>query len=252
MPEEATICAGCGMPQVAAQRPKAEPMKAYMSSEIAWGKKNIKASKIASWLIVLAVVLAGVGVSTEYIDYAFMAERTASIVSSIFGSINFEGFFEGVQEQIDESYEKEVSGTVLVLRDEFVDRVLVEEYQKKNGDWFREELIDEKITVKFYRFTRNEDWLNTHIFALYPNITKVDSYENSPVISGYSSRRILIPSEDENQWINAVIVDDSVNDYIFIIETTKEVFTEYEYIIEDWINTLQLADSSAEVSSSDE
>lgn len=250
--DDATMCAGCGLSQVTAERPKSLPPREYLNNLINWGKGQAKASKVMTWLIVLAVVLSSFAVSTQFVDYAFMLERAGALVSSVVGSIDFGNFFSDVQDQIDESVDDEVSGPFLVLQDQFVDRVLIEEYQKKNGDRYREERIDDKITVKFYRFTRNDDWLNTHIFSLYPNITKVDSYENSPIVSGFTSHRLSIPADDEDTIINAIIIDDMVNDYIFIVETDRTTYVEYEYIIEDWIDTLSLSNGENELSPSDE
>lgn len=136
-----------------------------------------------------------------------------------------------------------VTGTVIQCTVPMDTLEVKEEYAYANGSWQKECVVDERVNLRFVRRPASDNWVNTHIFQLYPDVHEVDQFAEEIDVSGYTSARIQFGSENAPDCvIEALCVSDGSFDYLFIVEMPYDMFEENSIFVDDWFNNLMLLD----------
>lgn len=142
-----------------------------------------------------------------------------------------------------------VSGEILVLDSQIADCVVASEKARADGTWEKEFLVNGIIKVKTLRNKPSEDWINSHIFPLYPDVAQVVPVDNVPSFTDCVSTRIRISetSYAANCIVEAVVVKSSAYDHLFIVEMPTELFEnkEYQFWLDEWIESLKIVDAAS-------
>jgi len=234
--DDAVICVGCGAQQYQPERIKIEPVSQLMKKLVSPEKSKVTIGGVVGRLSLLIVVLLVVGASFPYVR-AFVGDFIAShneVTSPV---------VESTASEIDE-----VSGEILKLNARISDCAVVSETAYDDGSWEKVFLVNKEITVKTLRCVSNEDWINTHIFALYPDVENVSAVSPVPSYSDCAAIRIRFDNTQyaEGCTVEAVLIKSANYDHIFIVEMPNDYFDDYLVWINEWINSLVLVDAETE------
>lgn len=236
--DDAVVCKGCGAQQYHINPPKREKIKNLMPMAVKVGGKEITVRQLCISLLCAVVLLA---VSTAVIP---------GIMSAVANAVKNE-HHTGIIKEDDNSDDllDKVSGEIIVLDSQIADCVVASEKAHADGTWEKEFLVNGAIKVKTLRNKSSEDWINSHIFPLYPDVAQVVPVDNVPSFTDCVSTRIRISETTyaPNCVVEAVIVKTSAFDHLFIVEMPTELFEnkEYQVWLDEWVESLKIVDAAS-------
>ncbi len=231
--DNAVVCKGCGAQQKHAVVRRARLSEA-MNRELTIGKSQLK-----GWHVCLCVFMS----VAVLVTFLAVYPSVSGFVKDFISSQKEPELSPAVDASVSEI--DSVSGEILVLSSKISDCVVVAEHAYDDNSWEKEFLVNGSIGIKTMRYNTSEDWINTHIFALYDDVKNVSAVSPAPSMSDCSSVRIRFTDTKyaENCTVEAVLVKSASFDHIFIVEMPNELFEEYEAWINEWIASLQLVDA---------
>lgn len=232
--DDAVVCRGCGAQQHHAQRVRRDRLSDTMKGDVTILQKQMK-----TWQLCVSVFLAVAVLMCAYAVYPTVA---AAIKNAIVNSRDkdISPAVAATATEIDK-----VSGEILVLDSKISDCTIQDEKAYSDGSWEKKFLVNGCITVKTMRYTANEDWINTHIFALYPDVQNVSAITPAPSYSDCSAVRIRFSDTKyaENCTVEVVLIKSEEYDHILIVEMPNDLFDEYLVWIDEWIDSIVLVDA---------
>lgn len=236
LPDKSEYCKGCGTQLVRRPKVRSAAPAQVLDSDVPVGRSTFKAwqllaalGAVCTLLIVGLVVIAPL---VENIDLDF--DRPVVEAPAIEPE-------KGV-EPVDS-----VSGVIIKCDVTMPELASSSEKAYSDGSWQLDCLTaNTGINMRFIRMPAEENWLNTHIYHLYPDVTNVEQFSEEITVSGYTSSRIQFTSDiaPENV-IQAVCVTDGSFDYLFITEIPAVMFDEYSIYADEWFHRLILVDSQS-------
>jgi len=233
--DDSYICKGCG-----AQLKHADPVQKpkfseQIKSEIKFGKSYMKTWQLCLTLFIMIGLVVGF-----YAAYPMLSSFVSDIISA--KPENLSPAVDTTVTEIDK-----VSGEILVLNSKIANCVVQSETAYSDNTWEKSFLVNGSIVVKTLRYNKelNEDWINTYIFALYPDIQSVAAVTPAPSFSDCSAERIRISetSYASGCTVEVVRVETEKFNHIFIVEMPNELFDEYLAWINEWIDSLSVVDA---------
>ncbi len=233
MPDKSTCCKGCGTQLRRPKKVRRAPLKETLTAPVAIGEKVFSTwSLLLSLVVVCSLLVAGL-----------------YLVPPLLGSIDFsepEQVFDPGAEHEEEEVLDSVTGTIIQCSVPPADMIITEESALADGKWRKDCSASQQTVLRFARLPASENWMNTHLFQFYPDVTDVQQYSEANDISGYSADRIQFSSQEAPGCvIQAVCVSDSSFDHLFIVEMPLIVFEESDIFIDEWINHLMLVDAQS-------
>lgn len=236
-PDKSTSCKGCG---TQLRRPKKARMASVgdvLSENVSLGRRSCKAwHLLVSLAAVCAVLVGGLYVLPPLLDNVQLPH------------IELEDLHH--EEDLSKQLIDSVTGTVIQCSVPIPDLTVEAENAYYDGSWQKDCVMPDQTRMRFVRLATSDNWINTHIFSLYPDVTAVDQFTEEIVISGYSASRIQFSSDQAPGCdIQALCVSDGSFDYMFIMETPILVLEDNSIFIEEWFGHLILADAQTGVES---
>ncbi len=140
-----------------------------------------------------------------------------------------------------------VSGTIIVIPDDQLpEKIVTSEKAFSDESWERDLLLEDTVKLRLLRYkTDGDKWVNTHIFALYPDVIEAENFPECDTVSGWPANRIQISSTAAAPGcvVEAVRTTDGVYDHIYVLEIPTERFEEYEADTALWAETAILVDA---------
>ncbi len=238
LPDSAEFCKGCGTQLVRRPKVKSTGISEVLNGEIKVGSLICKAWHLLAALgAACAILIIGMVVLNPVFD--LFDGNLPSIVRP------------GKDKQDNESeLIDSVSGVIIQCSVAMPELESCSEKAYADGSWQKDCLTTNQINMRFIRRPAAEDWLNSHIFHFYPDVTKVEQFSETITISGYTSNRIQFTSGNApDSVIQAVCVSDSSFDYLFIAELPLVMYDEYSIYADEWFRRLVLVDSITGVES---
>lgn len=235
--EDAVVCKGCGAQQYHLNPPKREKIENILPLEVKIGGKVLSLRQLCVFLLCAVVLL------------TLSAAVGPKMASALSGAVKNEHHTGIIKDDTpsDDLLDK-VSGEILVLQSQIADCVVVSEKAHVDGTWEKEYLVNGAIKVKTVRKNSSEDWINSHIFPLYPDVTQVVPIDNVPSFTDCTSTRIRISetSYAENCIVEAVVIKTSAFDHLFIVEMPADLFEnkEYQVWLDEWVDSLKIVDAA--------
>lgn len=243
--EDAVVCKGCGAQQYHLNPPKREKIENLMPLAVKVGSRDITIRQICLSLLCVVALL---------IVSAAVIPKAASAVSNAMKNEHHTGIIK--DDQPSDELLDAVTGEIIVLDSQIADCVVASEKAYADGTWEKEFLVNGSIKVKTLRKESSEDWINSHIFPLYPDVAQVVPIDNVPSFTDCVSTRIRISETTyaENCIVEAVVVKTAAFDHLFIVEMPTELFEnkEYQVWLDEWVESLKIVDAESYNNSSTE
>ncbi len=230
--DDAVVCKGCGAQQRHAEKVKRDSIVSVMKSFVS------ESSSMKVWQLCLSLFLA---ISLLIGVYAVSPSLSRIVKDMI--SDRPEVILPAVDQEASEI--DKVSGEILILTSKIADCVVESEKAYDDESWEKTFIVNGSIKVKTLRYTANEDWINTHVYALYPDVQNVSAITPAPSYSDCTAIRIRIGETSYAQGctVEVVLAKTDKYDHIFIVEMPNELFEEYEVWIDEWIDSLDIIDA---------
>ena len=233
MPDKSTCCKGCGAQLRRQKKVRSAPLRDTLSAMVTVGSRTCR-----TWQLLLSLFL----VCSLLVAGLYLAPP-------LLGSIDFDQqdqeVFDPAEEQ-DDGILDAVTGTIIQCSVPPADMTVTEEQALADGKWRKDCSIDQQTVLRFARMPASENWMNSHLFQFYPDVTDVDQYAESPDISGYRSDRIQFSSQEAPGCvIQAVCTSANGFDHLFIVEMPLIVYEENDIFIDEWVNHLLLVDAQS-------
>lgn len=233
MPDKSTCCKGCGTQLRRQKKVRSAPLRDTLSAPVIMGSKTWKTWQLLlSLAVVCSLLVAGL-----------------YLVPPLLSGIDFDRPEQVIDPETDHQEEEildAVTGTIIQCSVPPADMAVTEEQALADGKWRKDCAVDQQTVLRFARMPASENWMNTHLFQFYPDVTDVDQYSDSPDVSGYPSDRIQFSSQEAPGCvIQAVCVSDSSFDHLFIVEMPLIVYEENDIFVDEWITHLQLVDAQS-------
>jgi|GEM_PF-6072220 len=231
-PDNAEFCKGCGTQLVRRPRVKSAGIADTLAGEVKIKDKTYKVWQVlVSLAAVCALLIIGVVLVKPVLN---LFDNDAPVIVQP----------EKDTHKSDAKPIDAVSGVVIHCSVAMPELQSDSETAYDDGTWERTCVTTNNITMRFIRRSAEENWLNTHIFHYYPDVTNVEQFSESITVSGYSSPRIQFSSNAAPDCvIQAVCVSDGSFDHLFIVELPLVMFEEYTIYADEWFRRLELIDS---------
>ena len=233
MPDKSTCCKGCGTQLRRPGKVRSAPLSQTLSAPVTIGKRTCKTwQAILSLVVVCSLLVAGL----------YLIPRLSENIGSSDPEPDYNPGISHEEEEILDS----VTGTIISCTAPPAEMTVTEEKALSDGKWRRDCSADQQTVLRFARMPASENWMNSHLYQFYPDVTDVDQYDTSPDVSGYSSVRIQFSSQEApGCLIQAVCVSDNSFDHLFIVEMPLIVYEENDFFVDEWINHLKLIDAQS-------
>ncbi|MBE6759161.1 MAG: hypothetical protein E7554_03620 [Ruminococcaceae bacterium] len=233
MPDKSPCCKGCGTQLRRPGKVRSAPLSQTLNTPVTIGKRTRK-----TWQVLLMLVIA--------CALLIVALNVFSCLSCSFGSSDPEPeYTPGISHEEEEVLDA-VTGTIISCTAPPADMTVTEEKALADGKWRMDCSTDHQTVLRFARMPASENWMNSHLYQFYPDVTDVDQYDTSPDVSGYSSVRIQFSSQEAPGCIiQAVCVSDNSFDHLFIVEMPLIVYEENDIFVDEWISHLKLIDAQS-------
>ena len=143
-----------------------------------------------------------------------------------------------------------VTGTIITIPESRLGSFTVtSENAYSDESWERDLLVDGTVKIKLLRFkTVGDEWVNYHIFSLYPDVIEAENFPECDPVSGWAANRIMIAASEATGGcvVEAVRTTDEVYDYLYVIEIPEESFEEYEETTNQWSEAVMLIDPESQ------
>lgn len=232
LPAGAEICKSCGTP-VKRKKVVREGIRSTLGGYARIGERQIK---VWALCVLLAGAVTLLAVSSAYIPklYNRITEKADELIPEN-------------QVTVHVTEIPKVSGTIIIIPDEQLpSKIITSERAFSDDSWERDLLVDNKIKIRLLRRpTVGDEWVNKHIFALYPDVLEAESFPECDTVSGYSANRIQISSTESAPGcvVEAVRTTDGTYDHIYVLEIPTDLFEEYEEQTNIWAETAILVDA---------
>jgi len=237
MPDKTPYCKGCGIQLRRRKKTKKAPVGKVLSGNVTIGERTCKAWHfLAGTAAVCVLLVAGLYLVPPLLEMIDLPEA-------------------GLEELLPDEGESEqlidtVTGSIIQCSVPLPGLEVVEEKAYYNGSWQKDCIVNEQTAMRFLRRPAAENWLNTHIFDLYPDVTSVEQFTETIEVSGYPSSRIQFSSnEAPGCVIQTLCVSDGSFDYLYVVEMPLALFDENSIFVDEWFSHLILADAQTGVES---
>ena len=143
----------------------------------------------------------------------------------------------------------QVTGTIVTIPESRLGSFTVTSENAYSDDsWERDLLVDGTVKIRLLRFkTVGDEWVNYHIFSLYPDVIEAENFPECDPVSGWAANRIMIAASEATGGcvVEAVRTTDDVYDYLYILEIPEESFADYEETTNQWSEAVMLVDSAS-------
>lgn len=238
LPDNAQYCKACGTQLVRRPRVKSAGIREVLDGEVKLGSKACKAWQLLAGLgAVCSLLIAGMLLFNPILDV--LDFDTPAIVRP-----------DNYNPENDAELIDSVSGVIIQCSVAMPELESCTEKAYSDGSWQKDCLTTNNINMRFIRRPAEENWLNTHIYHFYPDVTNVEQFSEAITVSGYTSTRIQFTSDNApDNVIQAVCVSDGSFDYLFIAELPLVMYDEYSIFADEWFRRLELVDSQTGIES---
>ena len=237
VPDKSKSCRGCGTQLRRPKKVRTAPLGDVLAENVSLGRRTCAAWQLLACLAAVCVLLVGgLYLVPPLLDKVELPH------------IEFEDPHH--EEDLSKQLIDRVTGTVIQCSVPIPDLTVEEECAYYDGTWQKDCVMPDQTRMRFARFAASDNWINTHIFSLYPDVTAVDQFTEEIIISGYNADRIQFGSDQAPGCdIQALCVSDGSFDYMFILETPVLIMEENEIFIDEWFGHLILADAQTGIES---
>ncbi len=232
--DQTDYCKGCGCRLNRKSRVKPSKITDVLTGYAKLGKKRCTVWQLCVVLLVCLCALTALVAAWPAISAA-ISSRTAGFLSSGVSATDME------VKEIDR-----VSGAVISPSDSFDLSEVVEEHAYSDGSWEKKMLIDRSINLLLIRKpTVGDEWVNRHVYSLFPDIERAERFPDSPDVSGWAAQRLFITQSDfaADSTIELLYTNDSKYDHMFIVEIPNDKYEDYKITIDRWMSGLRLIDA---------